>query len=69
MLSCTSSNKFTREKNQKVPQNLCNQKMDGLWNRVEHPTVCLALSSNHFAFATASEANIIDLSHVSCSAL
>ena len=36
MLSCTSSNQLTREKNKRVPQNLDNQKMDRLWNRVEH---------------------------------
>ena len=36
MLSCTSSNKLTRVKNQRVPQNLYNPKMDVLWNGVEH---------------------------------
>ena len=36
MLSCTSSNKLTREKNQQVPENLgIIQKLDRLWNRVE----------------------------------
>ena len=38
MLRCKSSNKLTRGKNQRVPENLDFQKMDGLWNRVEHWT-------------------------------
>ena len=37
MISCTSSNKFTKGKSQRLPQNLDNSKMDGHWNVVEHP--------------------------------
>ena len=36
MLSSKSFNKLTREKNQRVIQNLENPKMDGLWNGIEH---------------------------------
>ena len=36
MLHCTISNKLTRGKSQKVPQNLDNPIMDRLWYRVEH---------------------------------
>ena len=36
MLSCTSSNKLTKGKYQRVPQNLDNPKNDGLWNWVKH---------------------------------
>ena len=36
MLSCTSSNKLTRGKNQRVPQNLVNPKNGRTLNGVEH---------------------------------
>ena len=36
MLSCTSSNKLTKGKSQRVSQNLNNQKIQGSLFRVEH---------------------------------